>query len=953
MSEPHDDATADAGQPDPTQQPPAVQPPASQQQPSSQPNAPQQPTPVPQQPAQAPYPQQPYAPQQYHQGPQQPAYGQPQPRYGQAPYGQQPQYRQQPHQQPAPQQYRPQYAGQYPAGQPHQQPFQGQPRPASGAQPFAGQPYPGQPAQPQPAQPQQQSPFPGQRPAPAGQQNQPFAGQPQQGQPQPGQPFPPQGPGNRPGGAHAGKPGKDKPNRKPKWWLIIVAVVAVIAIIVGTVFAVRAMNGGDKTAKAALPTVEQAYGGALSADQYDLKEPIAVDIYHEFRITLKGKASVVPDDYWAFKLKGTDMTVYDCARIYQDASLSVPIPTSVFASTPIDDKDGNGTIDISGTMDIPDYMQHGDSVGKERGLLPSDGYYYVQYMGADGKKLAKPIVQFFKVINPADVEQLAPVRNITPVVNSDGGVDISWDALDGAKSYNVYTYIVRPQVGQPGDDNFSEEQTTITKIGSSTTTELLSKDYDKVKSSKLLNDEKETTYSQNEAFHSLAVEDQDYIDACADSSEEYCANVLQEAGGSYNPDSAGKLYFVVSGVDADGHESRWRAVDANDIVPSIPIGVANQTQHRQWIYGLKGVFGEDNTLEENMQQYVYTFVTMANGSTATIPSRFSDLQKTGDADWKFTISAPGTKITNTGRLYYEGDLNPIFSKVTQAALQALPKAGGVLDRINAVSNVDWNGYDTKKIDSDTKESPYFNYASTDYGKYLANNILNGHEVIDVTKYATDDYQVSTDDVMYELIYQNPYVRTDSSGIRYTVRKQGDKTVMWVKYPDNYRERQQKIADFVDENKGRFQGSDRDKAIAIEQFLAEKMTYDYDAVADKGDTQESAYESVESVQKFPDAWSPYGMVSGKGVCMSYAYAYQILGKAAGLDTRVVSGNVTGYSVSHAWNYVKIDGKWLVIDATWDDEGNYADTKYQLKDKSEVTDHFAFNDGWTLASQSGQY
>ncbi|RSX53270.1 transglutaminase [Bifidobacterium goeldii] len=837
----------------------------------------------------------------------------------------------------------------YPSQQPYPgQPYAGQPYPGQAQPPYQAQPYAGQPYG---AQPQSWPSYPQQAP----QSQQPY---PQQGQPypqyNPQQPYPQQNP-NVAGHDHR-KHSTGK--HRPRWWVILIAAIAAVALVAGCAFAVVKLTGKDSTASNTdLPTAEQAYGSALPASKYDLKDPISVDIYHEFRIYLKGKVTVEPDSFLVSKLKNADMTVYDCAKIYQDASLSVPIPTSAFAFTPSDGDDDNGTIDISGSMDIPEYMQYGDSISKDLGFLPSDGYYYVQYMGSDGKKLTKPIVQFFKVANPTGVQQLDPVSGITPVVNSEGGVDISWNKLEGAKSYNVYTYIVLPQIGQPGDDNFSEERTEITKIGSSKTTQLLSKDYDEVKSSKLLDNQPETTYSQNEAFHSLAVEDQDYIDACTGSTRDYCVDVLEQAGGSYNPDSAGKLYFVVSGVDAEGHESRWRAVDANDIVPSIPIGPANQTQHRQWIYNSKGVFGEDNTLEEDMEQYVYTFVTMANGSTATIPSTFSEINKTGNASWNFLVSAPGTKITNTGHLYYEGDLNAIFPQIQQAALESLPKAGGVLDRVNAVTgNTDWSGYDTKKIDSDTKQSPYFIFASTDYGKYLANNILNGHEVIDITKYATDDYQVSTDDVMTEIIYQNPYMRTDSDGISFAVRKKGDKTVMWVKYPDNYKQRQKTMADFVNANVSKFQGSDRDKAIAIEQFLAGQMTYDYDAINFKrsgGTDSASAFDSIDASKQYPDAWSPYGMVSGKGVCMSYAYAYQLLGKAAGLDTRVVSGSVSGYSTSHAWNYVKIDGKWLVIDATWDDDGNTAGTKYQLKDKSEVTDHFAFNDGWTLASQSGQY
>ncbi|MBW3077640.1 transglutaminase domain-containing protein [Bifidobacterium simiiventris] len=801
-----------------------------------------------------------------------------------------------------------------------------QPQPQSAANP-AG-PYPPQPYPAQSQQPYRQPQHPNQQPHPG--QPYPFPAQPQ-----------PTGPGAN---------GK----RRRKWPFILIAVLAVIACVIGGLF-VASSRSDNKSAS--LPTAEQAYGSALPASKYELRDPIVVDIYHEFRITLKGKASVVPDDYWVFKLKGADMTTFDCAKVYQDAALSVPVPTSANAGMPESDKDGNGVIDVGGEMDIPEYLRDGnDDIGSDHGFLPSDGYYYVQYMGEDGSKLAKPIVQFFKVVNPTDVEQLSPVNGITPTVNAQGGVDISWSKLEGAKSYNVYAYIVTPQVGQPGDDYFAEERSTVTKIGSSTTTTLLSKDYDKPKSHQLV-DGTDAVYSQNEAYQSLAVERQDAIDSCQNATDEYCANILQQAGGSYDPGSAGKLYFIVTAVDADGHEGRWRAVDASSIVPSIPLTTAEHARVSQWFYGLSGAFGEKNTADESMQAYAYTFVTMANGATAPIPSTFSDLRRdeNSSSSWRFTVSAPGTMITNSGSLYYEGDLNQAFAQITQAALRALPKAGGVLDRINAVrGDTDWSGYDAKDIDSDTKQSQYFTYASTEYGTYLANNILNGHEVIDITDYATDDYQVSTSDVMNEVISQNPYIRTDSSGVSYTVRKKGDRTVMWVHYPQDYAKRQQQIADFVDSVKGRFQGSARDKAIAIDQFLAARMTYDYDALNSVGKNGEgSAFESSQSSEQYPNAWSAYGMVDGKGVCLAYAYAYQLLAKAAGLDTRVVIGSVTGTTASHAWNYVDIDGTWLLVDSTWDDDGDTAIDKYQLKDKSEVSDHQAFNDQWTLASQSGQY
>ncbi|MBT1170757.1 transglutaminase-like domain-containing protein [Bifidobacterium sp. SO4] len=866
-----------------------------------------------------------------------------------------------------------------PQGQPQsQQPFA---QPASGSQYQYPQQQPA--AWPQYQYPQQ--PAPGQQPS-IGQQP------PQQWQPMPGQSAmprqttPPVDPSasfstgnvagrnrashkthanttrksNRRGNAAAypGGPTLSLTKRKP--WLIPVAILAAIVLVFSSVFTVSyfllkadgAMDGimADST----LPTKEQAYAG-MPADQYDLRDPIAVDTYYKFRIILKNPAKVVAGDGMGFELKGAELSAEESARVFQDSSLSVPIPTYAFAGTPIGDKEGTGTIDIDGSMDIPEDMQHGDSIGKDRGFLPSDGYYYVQYLGEDGKKLAKPIVQFFRVKEHTDIERLPVVRNIQSVVNENGGVDISWNKVDGAQSYNVYTYIIYPQVGQPGESFYSEEHGAIKKLGTSKTTQLLSKDYDKPeeRDSDIVGP---AVIGQNEAFQSLMVESQDSIDRCQQDSDEYCADLLQRAGGSWDADSAGRLYFVVTAVDADGHEGRWYAVDANDLVPSIPIRVAGQAQINQWSYNLRGVFGEDNTVEQDMEAYVYTFVQMANGATVPVPSEFSDLHRKdgSDGSWEFTYSAPGTLLSDTGSVWYEGDLNAVFPQVTQTALQSLPKAGGLLDRQRAASgDVDWTGYDDKKIDSDTKESPYFTFASNDYGKYLANNILNGHQVIDISKYATDEYQSSTEDVMDEVIYQNPYLRVSTDAVQYTVRKKGDKLVMWVKYADDYQSRQQQLDQFVKSAVGQFQGSDRDKAIAIDQFLAAHITYDYDAYAAVGFGRGSSFDNAGSGKEYPDAWSSFGVVNGKGVCMAYAYAFQALAKASGLDTRVVTGNVSGSSAGHAWNFVNIDGQWLVMDSTWDDDGTTASDRYQLKPQSEVTDHFTGWDRWTLASQVSRY
>lgn len=58
-----------------------------------------------------------------------------------------------------------------------------------------------------------------------------------------------------------------------------------------------------------------------------------------------------------------------------------------------------------------------------------------------------------------------------------------------------------------------------------------------------------------------------------------------------------------------------------------------------------------------------------------------------------------------------------------------------------------------------------------------------------------------------------------------------------------------------------------------------------------------------------------LLNGKGVCQSYALAYEMLLKLVGIDSVYVTGTANGES--HGWNLVKIDEKWFHVDCTWDD------------------------------------
>lgn len=66
---------------------------------------------------------------------------------------------------------------------------------------------------------------------------------------------------------------------------------------------------------------------------------------------------------------------------------------------------------------------------------------------------------------------------------------------------------------------------------------------------------------------------------------------------------------------------------------------------------------------------------------------------------------------------------------------------------------------------------------------------------------------------------------------------------------------------------------------------------------------------------------YGaLVDKKCVCEGYARSFKYLADSAGINCVLMQGKATnsdGTTENHAWNAVKLNGTWYLIDATWDD------------------------------------
>lgn len=108
--------------------------------------------------------------------------------------------------------------------------------------------------------------------------------------------------------------------------------------------------------------------------------------------------------------------------------------------------------------------------------------------------------------------------------------------------------------------------------------------------------------------------------------------------------------------------------------------------------------------------------------------------------------------------------------------------------------------------------------------------------------------------------------------------------------------------------------DLDKVIAIHEWIVRNTEYDIEGY-NSGNIPDSSF-TAEGV-----------FYSGKAVCDGYSKAFLKMAERAGFEAIRVTGYAypsAGTVEAHAWNQIRLGGKWYNVDVTWDDpvtSGNY--------------------------------
>ena len=121
-------------------------------------------------------------------------------------------------------------------------------------------------------------------------------------------------------------------------------------------------------------------------------------------------------------------------------------------------------------------------------------------------------------------------------------------------------------------------------------------------------------------------------------------------------------------------------------------------------------------------------------------------------------------------------------------------------------------------------------------------------------------------------------------------------------------------------------SEADKAEAIFGWIAHHVRYDCKKFHANKPVQIKAHSKEELARKIVEHKRTMAEKTAKhrkGICGDYSELFKALCDEAGLEAVVVTGNArdfykpfrSAHDNPHAWNAVKIDGEWRLLDATW--------------------------------------
>lgn len=386
--------------------------------------------------------------------------------------------------------------------------------------------------------------------------------------------------------------------------------------------------------------------------------------------------------------------------------------------------------------------------------------------------------------------------------------------------------------------------------------------------------------------------------------------------------------ICVIAVNSQGTSMISNTFSNTELASNLPYSEAFYTAREN------GFIGNIRSYEEVENLPIYYYVTMCDGYTNM---KLVDYQteKAYVQDDRFMIVDPDTgemvgaetypslhipyrvegtpftyelSVSGTESGYNEADMQKDLDFLEDREEKLRKKSGAVAPEfsLQLATHEDLKPEKIRQVDTTI-------FANSALSEYLAVNMLGGVNTIDLSEFPEAKDKNFVDDAFMEAYYQNPLIL----GIKgYRINNSGTAVrVVYEESLESQAKKQEKIKEKVSEIIDDIiteDMTDQEKELAINQYLCDTVVYDEDALAN---AEMYNYRYVDD--EFNDSFSAYGaLLNGKCVCAGYAAAFKLLAQEAGLEAIVVTGFLDG-SLSHAWNKVKIDDEWQIVDVTNND------------------------------------
>lgn len=259
-----------------------------------------------------------------------------------------------------------------------------------------------------------------------------------------------------------------------------------------------------------------------------------------------------------------------------------------------------------------------------------------------------------------------------------------------------------------------------------------------------------------------------------------------------------------------------------------------------------------------------------SGSTLTITGTSEDKNKTYLLVRVIDIDTEAKKTDGVGRIGSDGQYDIDLSLGRLANGKYYVDVYGNHERYNYYTSSILSGVILKKTD----DSLFFE-ASPAYGQNL--RIYNGNQL------EASDYEMT------------PNTRSTSEFVT-------------------------AISELAEEITGSIAG-DYEKLQAIHDWVAKEIYYDKDFL--NGKTKRTNINSIAVLNNRYAVCSGYANLTNDLLAAAGIPSRQVIGYALGITSEVGWDDVDLQNVdpNHVWNEVYIDGRWIIIDATWDSSNKY--------------------------------